>query len=222
MTDESGAKVSVLVVEDHELVAEGLTAMLSEHAELRVAGVAASVPDAVTAVEEKKPDVVLMDFHIPGGGGTVATRRIMERRPEVAVVFLSVDISEDAMLKAVEAGASGYVSKSVHSADLVSAILQAANGEFVLPAATMVRLLTRSRETRRLESERHRLESEVTPREREILRLMASGQDNHEIAASLGIGYGTVRTHVHSLLEKLHCRSRLQAVAVGRESGLVD
>lgn len=222
MTDKSGAKVSVLVVEDHELVAEGLTAMLSEHAELRVAGVAASVPKAVTAVEQTKPDVVLMDFYIPGGGGTVATRQIKERTPEVAVVFLSVDISEDAMLKAVEAGASGYVSKSVHSADLVSAILRAANGEFLLPAATMVRLLARSRETRRLESERHRMESDITHREREILRLMASGQDNHEIAASLGIGYGTVRSHVHSLLEKLHSRSRLKAVAVGRERGLID
>jgi two-component system response regulator DevR len=123
---------------------------------------------------------------------------------------------------AVDAGACGYVSKAASADELKSAILRAAEGEFLLPAATMSRLLARQRETRRTEAARDRMVDELTAREREVLRMMATGLDNFEIADKLGIGYGTVRSHVRGVLEKLGARSRLQAVALARDSGLLN
>jgi len=121
------------------------------------------------------------------------------------------------MLKAVEAGACGYISKDTGPDELVAAIRRAADGEFLLPAATMSRLLSRQREVRQQELEQQRLLDELTPREQQILSLLATGANNRAIAAQLGIAYGTVRTHVRSLLEKLESSSRLQAVSTARE-----
>lgn len=213
--------VSVLIVDDHRLVAEGLSALLSEQPRVRVAGVAGTVAGAVSASNEARPDVVLMDFRLPDGDGTLAARRIKEGQPEVAVLFISADPSDDAMLKAVEAGACGYLPKDAAPDELLSAIMRAAEGEFLLPAATMQRLLARQREVRRQQYEQQRMLEELTPREREILGLMADGNDNRAIASELGIAYGTVRTHVRSLLEKLESSSRLQAVATARERRLL-
>jgi DNA-binding NarL/FixJ family response regulator len=214
--------IAVLVVDDHRLVAEAISSLLSEHAEVRVVGTAGSAGEAVTRGAALRPDVVLMDFRLPDGDGTLAARQIREQNPEVAVLFLSAEHSDQAMLQAVEAGACGYISKDTGPEELVAAIRRAADGEFLLPAATMSRLLARQREVRRLQLEHQRLLDEITPRERQILRLMADGADNRAIAAELGIAYGTVRTHVRSLLEKLESSSRLQAVATARERQLLE
>jgi DNA-binding NarL/FixJ family response regulator len=214
--------VAVLVVDDHRLVAEALTSLLSEHPEVHVVGSAGSVAEAVTVGAATRPDVVLMDFRLPDGDGTVAARQIREEHPEVAVLFLSAEHSDEAMLMAVEAGACGYISKDTGPDELVSAIRRAADGEFLLPAATMSRLLARQREVRQQELEQQRLLDELTPREQQILSLLATGANNRTIAAQLGIAYGTVRTHVRSLLEKLDSSSRLQAVSTARERKLLD
>lgn len=212
----------MLIVEDHQLVAQGLMSLLDEQPGIRVAGRAGSVAEAVTAAAETKPDVILMDFRLPDGDGTMAADSIRSQQPEVAILFLSADVTDDHMLRAVEAGAAGYISKDARIDELVGAIRRAADGEFLLPPAVMARLLRRQSEHRRQEREQERIEQELTAREREILQLMAEGQDNHEIAAQLHIAYGTVRTHVRSLLEKLDSRSRLQAVVVARERHLVN
>ena len=214
--------IAVLVVDDHRLVAQALASLLSEHPEVRVVGTAGSVGEAVTTGSSLLPDVVLMDFRLPDGDGTLAARQIRERHPEVAVLFLSAEPGDEAMLKAVEAGACGYILKDTGPDELVAAIRRAADGEFLLPAATMSRLLARQREVRRQQAEHQRLLDEVTRREKQILRLMADGADNRAIASELGIAYGTVRTHVRSLLEKLESSSRLQAVANARERRLLD
>ncbi|HEY8644142.1 MAG TPA: response regulator transcription factor [Candidatus Dormibacteraeota bacterium] len=221
MADEA-RPVAVLVVDDHRLVAEALTSLLSEHPEVRVVGTAGSVGEAVTVGAEARPDVVLMDFRLPDGDGTVAARQIRAEHPEVAVLFLSAEHGDEAMLKAVEAGACGYISKDTGPDELVAAIRRAADGEFLLPAATMSRLLSRQREVRQQELEQQRLLDELTPREQQILSLLATGANNRAIAAQLGIAYGTVRTHVRSLLEKLESSSRLQAVSTARERRLLD
>jgi len=214
--------IAVLVVDDHRLVAEALSSLLSEHPEVRVVGTAGSAGEAVARGAALRPDVVLMDFRLPDGDGTLAARQIREQNPEVAVLFLSAEHSDQAMLLAVEAGACGYISKDTAPEELVAAIRRAADGEFLLPAATMARLLARQRETRREQLEHQKLLDEITPRERQILSLMADGADNRAIAGELGIAYGTVRTHVRSLLEKLESSSRLQAVVTARERRLLD
>jgi two-component system, NarL family, response regulator DevR len=214
--------ISVLIVEDHRLMAEGLASLLGEEPELVVAGTAGSVKQAIEAARTLQPQVVLMDFRLPDGTGAEATERIRKEQPEVAVLFLSADVSDDAMMLAVDAGACGYVSKAASAEELTNAIKRAGEGEFLLPAATMSRLLARQRETRRSQAEREKLVEELTLREHEVLRMMATGLDNYDIADKLGIGYGTVRSHVRGVLEKLGARSRLQAVALARESGLIN
>jgi two-component system response regulator DevR len=204
------------------MVAEGLASLLSEEPDVSVAGIAASVSAAVAAAESLRPDVVLMDYRLPDGEGTTAAQRIHDSLPEIAIVFLSAEPSDDAVLKAVEAGACGFISKEVGGLDLTATVLRAAAGEFLLPAATLARLLNRQRENRRRAVEHEKLEQEITAREKEILLLMSRGLDNHAIAYELGIAYATVRTHVRSVLSKLDSRSRLQAVIAGRERGLIS
>jgi len=214
--------ITVLIVEDHRLMAEGLASLLGDIPEIKVVGTAGTVRDAVLKAAELTPQIVLMDFRLPDGNGAEATSRIRKEQPEVAVLFLSADASDDAMLLAVDAGACGYVSKAASADELTNAIKRAGEGEFLLPAATMSRLLARQREQRRSQTERERLAEELTAREKEVLKMMASGLDNYDIADKLGIGYGTVRSHVRGVLEKLGARSRLQAVVVAREAGLID
>ena len=214
--------IAVLIVEDHKLMVEGLSSLLGEMPELKVAGTAGTVQQAVDAARSLQPQVVLMDFRLPDCNGAEATERIRREHPEVAVLFLSADVSDDAMMQAVDAGACGYVSKAASAEELKTAILRAAEGEFLLPAATMSRLLARQRDARRTQAAKKRLADELTAREREVLKMMASGLDNYDIADKLGIGYGTVRSHVRGVLEKLGARSRLQAVALARESGLIS
>lgn len=216
------AKINILLVEDHRLVSEGLSSLLSEYPDLSVTGIAATVTDAVDQASRVKPDLVLMDYRLPDGDGAQATEKIRDRLPDTAVLILSAELSEATMARAVEAGACGFVSKTASADDLVDAIRRAADGEFLLEAGTMARLLERQRQAQRQESERLAVGAGMTNREREVLRLLAKGMDNFEVAAELGIGYGTVRTHVRSVLEKLGSHSRLQAVAIARQAGLVN
>jgi len=216
------APITILIVEDHRLMAEGLASLLGETPELKVVGTAGNVQEAVALARSVQPQVVLMDFRLPDGNGAEATQRIKRESPEVAVLFLSADVSDDAMMQAVDAGACGYVSKAATAEDLTTAIRRAGEGEFLLPAATMTRLLARQREARRSAAVRDKIAEELTSREHEVLKMMASGLDNYDIAEKLGIGYGTVRSHVRGVLEKLGARSRLQAVALARETGLIN
>ena len=217
-----GKKINVLVVEDHRLMFEGLTSLLVEYPDLNVVGVATTVADSVEKAVLLKPDLVLMDYRLPDGDGAQASERIRAHQPDTAILFLSADTSESTMMRAVEAGASGFVSKAASADVLVSSIRKAAAGEFLLEAATMARLLEQRRRAERTAGAKEALLNEMTPREREVLRLMARGLDNFEIAEELGIGYGTVRGHVRGVLEKLGAHSRLQAVAEARKAGLID
>lgn len=217
-----GKKIDVLVVEDHRLMFEGLSSLLAEYPDINVAGVATTVADAVEKASLLKPDLVLMDYRLPDGDGAQASERIRGNQPETAILFLSADPSESAMMRAVEAGAAGFVSKAASAEVLVSSIRKAAAGEFLLEAATMARLLEQRRKAQKAASAKDTLLGEMTSRERDVLRLMARGLDNLEIANSLGIGYGTVRGHVRGVLEKLGAHSRLQAVAAARKAGLIE
>jgi len=215
-------QIRVLLVEDHRLMFEGLSSLLAEYPDINVIGVATTVADSVAKASLLKPDLILMDYRLPDGDGAQASERIRTAQPETAILFLSADPSESAMMRAVEAGAAGFVSKAASAEVLVNSIRKAAAGEFLLEAATMARLLEQKRRSQNAATEKAHLISEMTGREREVLRLMARGMDNFEIADELGIGYGTVRGHVRGVLEKLGSHSRLQAVAEARRAGLLD
>ena len=204
--------VRVLVVEDHPVVAEGLMALLAGQPDLEVLAWASSVADAIVVARDQPVDVAIVDFRLPDGTGADAAVRVREHRPDAAVVFLSADDSDQAMLAAVEAGASGYLVKSAAGPQIVESVRRAADGEMLIPAPKLAGLLGRRRELAGQDAERSRQLASLTPRESEILRLMTQGLDNREIAGELNVAYPTVRSHVRKVLEKLGARSRLEAV----------
>ena len=214
--------ISVLLVEDHRLVAEGLAAMLNATGDIRVVGTAGTSADAVRLSALEQPAVVVMDSHLPDGDGADIAGRIREHQPQVAIVFLSADESEAAMIAAVRAGACAYLPKSRATADVVAAVRRAAEGEMLIPAAQLARLLARSHEMARDDDERRRLLDSLTRREKEVLALMAEGLDNRAIAADLGIGFTTVRGHVQNILEKLDAHSKLEALVCAARYALLD
>lgn len=208
--------VGVLIVEDHRMVASGLAYLLERHADLKVVGRAADGAEAERLLVEHEPAVVLMDHHLPGASGAEVARRLRELRPDVAIVMMSADTNDDAMLSALEAGARGFVSKSEAETAIVDAVRRAARGEPVLPAETLHRLFTA-----RQKREEARTNADLTEREREVLALMAEGLDTRAISDRLGLRINTVRGHAQSVLEKLECHSRLEAVVRARSHGLI-
>jgi DNA-binding NarL/FixJ family response regulator len=212
----------ILIIEDHQVVAEGLAALLGEHPELEVVGYAASVADVERWTDSEPVDVAVADYWLPDGTGVDATAVLRQYWPDVAVVFLSADDSDESMLAALEAGASGYLVKSAGGADVAAAVRRAAEGEILVPARQLAALLSRRREQARRQAERARLMESLTPRERQILGLMAEGMDNRDIARQLGVSYTTVRSHVRHLLGKLSARSKLEAVVKAAEWGLPE
>jgi DNA-binding NarL/FixJ family response regulator len=211
----------VLLVEDHQLVAEGIQALLDREDDIKVIGVAGTVRDAVAMSAADSPDVVVMDFRLPDGNGAQAGEAIRSRRPHPSLVFVSGDDSEDALLLAVQAGASVFLPKSRASSEVVTAVRKAAGGEMLIPANQLADLLVRVRERSQEQAERLRLRAEFTPRQREVLLLMAEGLDNKTIGRELGLRLTTIRSYVQDILEKLDAHSKLEAVATAARHDLL-
>lgn len=216
------ARYRVLIVEDHQVVAEGLALLLGEHPDMHVVGWAATVAATERLAAAEPVDVAIADYWLPDGTGAEAVSALRAHRPDAAVVFLSADDSDEVMLAALEAGASGYLVKTAGGADVAAAVRRAAEGEILLPANQLAALLTRRRVRAQRQAERTRMLDSLTPRERQILGLMAEGMDNREVADRLGVSYATVRSHVRHLLGKLGARSKLEAVVRAADWGLPD
>ena len=215
------ASIGVILVDDHRVLVQGLALVLDATPDIRLLGTGATVAEAERLASLHAPDVAVVDFRLPDGTGAEAARRIRRRARGVAVLMLSADTADEAMLAALEAGACGYLPKTKDAEEVVEAIRRAARGETVLPAGMMARLLGRQRASLLEERERERVEAGLTPREREVLALMAEGLDNGEIAVRLGIGRSTVRGHVQHVLEKVGAHSKLAAVVRAGQLGLL-
>jgi DNA-binding NarL/FixJ family response regulator len=214
--------IRVLIVEDHRMVAEGLEALLGATSDIRSVGVAGTVADAIRLDGAMQPDVILMDFRLPDGTGADATAQIRRQHRAVPVVFLGTDDGEDTLMAAVRAGGCGYLSKSQAATEVAAAVRRAAEGEMLIPATRLAGLLARAQDRSRDEAERGRLLADLTPREMEVLRLMADGLDNRAIADRLSISFTTVRGHVQHILEKLDAHSKLEAVARAAKFALLS
>ena len=218
-----GALVDVLrvmVVDDHQMVVQALVLALSREPDIDVVATAGTVREAIDRASEARPDVLLVDYHLPDGTGVDAVRSLGPAAPKI--VFLSSERSDAAVLAALEAGACGYLVKSEPLDQLVSAVRRAAEGEILLQAGELAALLAGQRERQRREAELERAAAGFTAREHEILRLMAQGLDNRAIAERLHLALTTVRWYVQILLEKLEVHSKLSAVARAAELGLIE
>jgi DNA-binding NarL/FixJ family response regulator len=211
----AGEPTRVLIVEDHRVVAEGLSALINHQADMRVVGNVGTVAECVPTARELDPDVVLLDFRLPDGTGFEAAAAIRAVRPASKMIFLTREDSDAARFAAVQSGASAFIHKSRAAAEVVAAIRDVARGKMLITPRTISTLLAKRRA---IEAQLDRL----TPREREVLRLMAEGHPSRSIAAKLGISYTTVRTHIRSLGSKLAVHSKLEAIVKARELGLIN
>ena len=220
MSDET---ISVVIVDDHALFRRGLELVLSEEPDIKVVGEAADGIEAVHRAEEMTPDVVLMDVRMPRSTGIEAARRIRERLPDTKVIMLTVSESEEDLYAAVKAGASGYLLKEISIEELGDAVRAVSRGHSLISPSMASKLLSEFNALVQQAEERHRtLLPSLTPRELDVLKLVAKGLSNREISEELYISENTVKNHVRNILEKLHLHSRMEAVVYAMREKLLD
>jgi len=203
--------IPIALVDDHRVVTRSLKAYLESFPDLRVVGIAESGEELLAHLDEWNPQVVLQDLLLPGGiDGIETTRRIVERAPLVKVIALTASMDEARMMGVLRAGAAGYVRKDADPETLLATVRAVARGKtFIDPG--VARLILRAATPH----------EELTPREGEVLRLLAMGRSNKEIANALGIGDETVKSHVANVLAKLEAENRAQATVQGLKRGLL-
>ncbi len=201
----------ILVVDDHEVVRQGIVSLLGHHAGFQIVAQAASAAEAIAQARTYRPDVIVMDIRLPDGSGIEATREIRAEHPEVRVVMLTSYPDEEAIFASIVAGASGYLLKQVRGRDLVAAIEAVGRGDSLLDPAITEQVLDR---VRRIASGTYQDElGALTSQERRILLLVAEGKTNKEIAAEIFLSDKTVKNYVSSILAKLNLQRRAQAAA---------
>ena len=210
--------IRILIVDDHAIVRKGIRALFRSMPEIDVIGEAENGWEAITEVERLQPDVVLMDLLMPELDGIEATRRITAQRPDVRILVLTSFAGEDKIFPAIKAGALGYHLKDSSPEELVKAIHQVHRGESSLHPVIARKVLQELSHP----SERPPTPDPLTPREVEVLQLVAQGRSNQEIADLLVISETTVRTHVSNILNKLHLASRTQAALYALREGLAS
>jgi DNA-binding NarL/FixJ family response regulator len=219
---ERANRVRVLIVQDHPLLASAIREFLEAEPDMTVCGVVRTGRGAIAMASKEKPDVVLMDQWLPDLDGPAAAAVIQTTLPKVAIVFHSAEDSEDGVLDAIDAGATGYLTKSATAKDVIAAVRRAGRGEILIPTALFAKAVQRRRIGALQETARARLAARFTRRELEVLRLLAAGLETTAIADELGIADHTVEWHIRHLIEKLRVHSKLQAVVEAARQGLVE
>jgi DNA-binding NarL/FixJ family response regulator len=216
--------VTVVVADDQSAVREGLVLLLGTLPGITVAGEAADGDAAVEVVAKTRPRVVLMDLNMPGCDGVTATARITAEHPGTRVVVLTTYADDESIIGALRAGALGYLTKDATRAEIGRAIQAAAAGQAVLDPGVQQRLLSAAARAPEAPGPRAAppSEDELTPREAEVLRLIAAGQSNREIARTLFVSEATVKTHVNRIFAKTGSRDRAQAIRYAYSHGYAD
>ncbi|MDQ0894713.1 response regulator [Agromyces ramosus] len=209
--------IRIVVADDHPIVRAGIVGLLESEPGIEVVGEAADGAQAVAVAEAERPDLVLMDLRMPVLDGAAATARIVATSPGTRVLVLTTYETDDHILAAIEAGASGYLLKAAPQAEILAGIRAVAAGETVLAPSIAAKLVSRVRAGASAAS----AAPQLSPRELEVLRLVATGRSNPEIARSLFIGEATVKTHLLHVFEKLEVNDRTRAVTRAMELGLI-
>jgi DNA-binding NarL/FixJ family response regulator len=214
--------IRILIADDHALVREGLQALLMAIPDIEVVGEAATGEEAIEQAEALQPDVVLMDIHMPGVNGIEATRHILYTSPHIGVIVVTMLEDDASVFAAMRAGARGYVLKGAHHDEMLQAIRAVASGQALFGPAVATRLINFFQALGPVAepSSPAQVFPELTDREREVLRLIAQGLNNSQIAERLVISPKTVRNHITSIFSKLQVADRAQAIIRARKAGL--
>jgi len=216
--------IKVLIVDDHTLFRRGLAAVMANHSDLEVVGEAADGLQGIEKTRELKPDVILMDLNMPRCSGLEAIQALQAEMPGVNVLVLTVSEMEEDLFLSVKYGARGYLLKNSEPEELVQAIHLVARGEAIVSPHMAMKLLTEFQDltTGVQKKPAEEVNSELSPREGEVLELVAKGATNREIGDALFISENTVKTHLQNIMEKLHLANRSQAAAYAIQKGLVS
>ena len=219
-TARSTETLRVLLVDDHDLFRTGLRNLLEEQT-VQVVGEAADGAQAIRMVRELAPDVVVMDLNMPGMSGVEATRQVTTLTPLTRVVVLTISDQDEDVMNAILAGACGYLMKDSSIQDLMQGIKAASVGESLISPHIAAKVLQRLRATGTNEADAAMIRAELSDREIEVLKLIANGKDNAQIAADLHISPKTVKNHISNILMKLQIDNRIQAAVYAVRSGIV-
>ena len=216
------AKIRLLLVDDHEIVRAGIKMLFLAEKDMEIVGEVGSGAAAIAAVEELKPDVVIMDVAMPGMSGIEATQQIKKAYPDTAVLALTMYEDEQYFFEMLNAGASGYIPKRAAPDDLVSAIRAVSQGNVFLHS-TLAKFLVKEMVTHSVSTDvESGVAEELTPREQEVLTYIAEGYTNREIAEALVISVKTVDRHLENIMQKLNLHSRVELVKYAIEKGLIS
>ena len=215
--------IRVLVADDQELYRRGLEVVLSTEDDISMVAEASDGAEAVTRAEEFAPDVVLMDIRMPRVDGIEAARRIKELVPSTRIIMLTVSDEDTHLYDAIKAGANGYLLKDIAIEEVPSSIRRVFAGESLISPSMASKLLTEfTNVSKKLEQRQQLAHPSLTAREVEVLRFVAKGMSNREIAEELYISENTVKNHVRNILEKLHLHSRMEAVLYAMRERIID
>lgn len=211
-----------LLVDDHQLFREGLANILNKQPDFEVVGEAGDGLEAQVKARRLKPDLILMDISMPGGNGLEATQRIKQDLPNVIIVMLTVRDEDDQLFQAIRYGAQGYLLKSIRSKDLLEMLRGVLHGEAAITPTMGGRILDEFRRVSKyMKDEPQEKVERLTAREQDILKLVASGASNMEIANKLNVSIHTVKTHIRKILAKLHQVRRYEAASFALREGLI-
>lgn len=222
-TDTSEDRIRVMICDDHALFRRGLIMVLEAEDDIEIVGEAEDGRDAVERVADIVPDVVLMDVRMPEIDGIEATRMIADRAPSAKILMLTVSDEESDLYEAIKAGATGYLLKEISIEEVASAVRAVVSGQSLISPSMASKLLTEFTNLAKRADERTSVPTpRLTERELEVLRLVAQGMSNREIAGELYISENTVKNHVRNILEKLHLHTRMEAVMYAVREKLLD
>ncbi|MCU6790703.1 MULTISPECIES: response regulator transcription factor [Paenibacillus] len=210
--------IKVLLVDDHEMVRIGLAAVLSTEDDIEVVGEASNGAEGIRLAQEYKPDVVLMDLVMEGMDGIETTKQLLKLYPDCKVVVLTSFLDDEKMYPVIEAGAFSYLLKTSRAAEVAQAIRAAVKGQSILESQVASKIMNRFRQPKPVAP----AHDELTEREMEVLRLIASGRSNQDVADELFIGIKTVKFHVTNILAKLGVEDRTQAAIYAFKNGLAE
>lgn len=215
--------IKVILVDDHQIVRDGIKALISEDAEIKIIGEAATGAEFTELIQKNVPDVVLMDINLPDCNGIELTQQTLDEKPSLNIIILSMHMSDEFVINSIEAGAKGYLPKTTSQAELIQAIKSVKSGkEYFNSEITEVLLKSYIRKTKRLAKVKEDVEIKLTRRENEIITLFAQGLSNKEIADSLFISIRTVESHKNNIMQKLQLKSTVDLVKYAIRNKLIE